>query len=193
MRRITVVAAVLFAAALAGAPNAAAHEKGERLCHRFEHRYYFVERHYGRDAAGVNICTRGVAAGTDQARQPTKEDREIALRRLKPWADRALAKLHRQAILRARDTSPYRPPAGTATLKVVPGAQLQAIAECESGGNPGAIGGGGQFRGKYQFTYATWASVGGSGDPALAPEAEQDRRAAMLLASSGSSPWPVCG
>ena len=71
--------------------------------------------------------------------------------------------------------------------------QLEAIAACESGGNPRAIGGGGAFRGKYQFDRGTWASVGGSGDPAAAPEAEQDRRAAMLLARSGSSPWPVCG
>lgn len=70
---------------------------------------------------------------------------------------------------------------------------LQRIAACESGGNPQAIGGGGTFRGKYQFTYATWAGVGGSGDPAAAPEAEQDRRAAMLLARSGPSQWPVCG
>src|SRR4051794_5260949 len=81
-------------------------------------------------------------------------------------------------------------PAGPA-----PGAssQLQAIAQCESGGDPSAIGGGGQFRGKYQFTYATWAAVGGSGDPAQAPEAEQDRRAAALYSSSGAGQWPVCG
>jgi hypothetical protein len=71
--------------------------------------------------------------------------------------------------------------------------QLQAIASCESGGDPHSIGGGGAFRGKYQFTYGTWASVGGKGDPAAAPEAEQDKRAQMLLSKSGSSPWPVCG
>jgi hypothetical protein len=70
---------------------------------------------------------------------------------------------------------------------------LQAIAACESHGNPRAIGGGGSFRGKYQFDTGTWASVGGKGDPAAAPEAEQDRRAAMLYARSGSSPWPICG
>ena len=70
---------------------------------------------------------------------------------------------------------------------------LQSIAQCESGGNPRAIGGGGAYRGKYQFDYGTWASVGGSGDPAAAPEAEQDRRAAMLYARAGSTPWPVCG
>jgi Ni/Co efflux regulator RcnB len=70
---------------------------------------------------------------------------------------------------------------------------LQAIAACESGGNPSAIGGGGQFRGKYQFDESTWQSVGGTGDPAAAPVAEQDRRAAMLYAREGSTPWPVCG
>ena len=72
-------------------------------------------------------------------------------------------------------------------------AVLRSIAACESGGDPHAVGGGGSFRGKYQFDYGTWARVGGSGDPAAAPEAEQDRRAAMLYARAGSSPWPVCG
>ena len=70
---------------------------------------------------------------------------------------------------------------------------LAAIAGCESGSNPRAIGGGGAFRGKYQFDYGTWASVGGHGDPAAAPEAEQDMRAQMLLERAGTSPWPVCG
>ena len=71
--------------------------------------------------------------------------------------------------------------------------QLEAIAACESGGDPTAIGGGGLYRGKYQFSYETWASVGGSGDPAAAPEAEQDARAATLLARDGAGHWPVCG
>lgn len=70
---------------------------------------------------------------------------------------------------------------------------LSAIAACESGGNPRAIGGGGMYRGKYQFSYATWAAVGGSGDPAAAPEAEQDYRAALLYAQAGPGQWPVCG
>jgi Transglycosylase-like domain len=70
---------------------------------------------------------------------------------------------------------------------------LASIAACESGGNPGAVGGGGAYRGKYQFDQQTWASVGGSGDPASAPEAEQDKRAAMLYSQRGASAWPVCG
>jgi soluble lytic murein transglycosylase-like protein len=70
---------------------------------------------------------------------------------------------------------------------------LDAIAACESGGDPTAISSDGSYRGKYQFDFGTWASVGGSGDPAAAPEAEQDYRAALLYVRSGSSPWPVCG
>jgi Transglycosylase-like domain len=69
---------------------------------------------------------------------------------------------------------------------------LEAIAACESGGNPAANTGNG-FYGKYQFTQSTWASVGGTGNPAAASEAEQDMRAAMLYAQQGSAPWPVCG
>jgi soluble lytic murein transglycosylase-like protein len=72
-------------------------------------------------------------------------------------------------------------------------ATLDAIAACESGGDPTAVSSDGSYRGKYQFDYGTWESMGGSGDPAAAPEAEQDYRAAMLYAASGSSPWPVCG
>jgi TolA-binding protein len=70
---------------------------------------------------------------------------------------------------------------------------LNAIASCESGGDPTAVSSDGTYRGKYQFDYGTWESVGGHGDPAAAPEAEQDYRAALLYARSGSSPWPVCG
>ncbi|MGN6257660.1 MAG: transglycosylase family protein [Solirubrobacterales bacterium] len=70
---------------------------------------------------------------------------------------------------------------------------LEAIASCESGGDPTAVSSDGTYRGLYQFDYGTWESVGGSGDPAAAPAAEQTYRAALLYAQSGSSPWPVCG
>ncbi len=74
-----------------------------------------------------------------------------------------------------------------------PSSDLQAIAQCESGGNPGAVSSTGKYRGKYQFSRETWRGVGGEGDPASASEAEQDRRAADLYEQSGSSPWPSCG
>ena len=69
---------------------------------------------------------------------------------------------------------------------------LHRIGACESHGDPKAIGGGGAYRGRYQFALSTWHSVGGAGDPIDASPAEQDRRAAILLARSGPSQWPVC-
>ena len=82
-------------------------------------------------------------------------------------------------------------------FEVLPGGvsieTLEAIASCESGGDPRIVSSDGSYRGKYQFAVSTWESVGGSGDPAAAPEYEQDYRAALLYAQSGSSPWPICG
>jgi hypothetical protein len=69
---------------------------------------------------------------------------------------------------------------------------LQAIAECESGGNPRAVSPGGQYRGKYQFSQATWEGLGGTGDPAKAPEWKQDRLALRLYRQRGNAPWPNC-
>ena len=71
-------------------------------------------------------------------------------------------------------------------------ATLERIAQCESGGNPSAVSADGTYRGKYQFDRETWRAMGGSGDPADAPEAEQDRIAAALLAQRGTAPWPAC-
>lgn len=86
-------------------------------------------------------------------------------------------------------------PAGAATsgsVAGIPRSTLDAIAACESGGNPAAVNAAGYY-GKYQFDMGTWASVGGSGNPAEASEDEQDYRAALLYQRAGSSPWPVCG
>ena len=69
---------------------------------------------------------------------------------------------------------------------------LERIAQCESSGDPTAVSADGQYHGKYQFSLETWREMGGSGDPAAAPEAEQDKRAAMLMARSGPGAWPVC-
>ena len=73
------------------------------------------------------------------------------------------------------------------------GGGFAALAQCESGGNPGAVSSTGKYRGLYQFSRQTWASVGGTGDPAAASVAEQTKRAQMLLARSGAGQWPECG
>ena len=71
-------------------------------------------------------------------------------------------------------------------------AVLRQIAQCESGGNPRAVSPGGTYRGKYQFSRATWRNLGGTGDPAAAPEWLQDRLALKLYRQSGTAPWPSC-
>jgi peptidoglycan hydrolase-like protein with peptidoglycan-binding domain len=71
-------------------------------------------------------------------------------------------------------------------------AVLERIAQCESGGNPRAVSPGGSYRGKYQFSRATWRALGGTGDPADAPEWLQDRLALKLYRQHGAAPWPNC-
>ncbi|HYP47448.1 MAG TPA: transglycosylase family protein [Thermoleophilaceae bacterium] len=70
---------------------------------------------------------------------------------------------------------------------------LRRIARCESGGNPRAVSPGGRYRGKYQFSRATWRALGGRGDPARASERRQDRMALKLYRLRGTRPWPSCG
>jgi len=81
----------------------------------------------------------------------------------------------------------------TSTRSSAGSGTLAKIAQCESGGDPTAVSSSGQYRGKYQFSRATWRDLGGSGDPAAAPESVQDAMAAKLYARRGASPWPVCG
>ena len=98
------------------------------------------------------------------------------------------ARKHREARQARKEEEKFAQLPGGVTM-----ATLESIAACESGGNSEAISSDGTYRGKYQFDQGTWESVGGHGDPAAAPEAEQDYRAALLYSEAGSSPWPVCG
>ena len=68
-----------------------------------------------------------------------------------------------------------------------------ALARCESGGNPRAVSSTGKYRGLYQFSLATWRSVGGQGDPIDNSSGEQTYRAKLLYNRSGAGQWPHCG
>lgn len=68
-----------------------------------------------------------------------------------------------------------------------------ALARCESGGNPRAVNPSGKYRGLYQFSMATWRSVGGQGDPIDNSAGEQTYRAKLLYQRSGAGQWPSCG
>ena len=107
-------------------------------------------------------------------------DRKPRVRRLQTLPVSVLRARNQRLRKRVARLTPATPP------------HLEAIAACESGGNPSTDTGNG-FYGKYQFTQETWEAVGGTGNPAAASEAEQDRRAAQLYATAGPSQWPVCG
>lgn len=67
--------------------------------------------------------------------------------------------------------------------------------ECESGGDPKAIGGGGAYRGAFQFMKSTWRSSPKSpgGDPIRYTYKTQAVVAVALKKQAGTGPWPVCG
>ncbi|MGI8727478.1 MAG: transglycosylase family protein [Solirubrobacterales bacterium] len=68
-------------------------------------------------------------------------------------------------------------------------------AACESGGNPKAIGGGGKYRGAFQFLKTTWRNVPRSpgGDPIAYGYKTQAVVAVTLKTRSGPHHWPNCG
>ena len=68
-------------------------------------------------------------------------------------------------------------------------------AECESGKDPDAIGGGGRYRGAFQFTKTTWrhAPKSPGGDPIKFGYKTQGVVAIYLKKHEGTSAWPNCG
>jgi len=80
-------------------------------------------------------------------------------------------------------------PAPPAPKAAVAGNDVWArLRACESPTNSGT-----RYRGYYQFSSASWASVGGTGDPAAASLEEQTARAQALAARSDPyHQWPVC-
>lgn len=69
------------------------------------------------------------------------------------------------------------------------GVNWDGLAFCESTNNPKAVDPTGSWYGMFQFDFPTWASVGGSGNPADAPATEQLMRAKLLYQSRGLEPW----
>jgi hypothetical protein len=68
-------------------------------------------------------------------------------------------------------------------------------AECESGKDPKAIGGGGIYRGAFQFLKSTWKASPKSpgGDPIKFNYKTQAVVAVALKNQDGAGHWPVCG
>ena len=63
---------------------------------------------------------------------------------------------------------------------------------CESGGRANAVSRSGKYRGAFQFSLATWHSMGMAGDPIDYPFEVQLETAKRLQARSGWGQWPTC-
>jgi soluble lytic murein transglycosylase-like protein len=162
---------------------------------RYSALYHAVKKRHGSRAPGRNIRKLGIRfdvkadgkAGPWQTRPAKPSEIRTSIRQLRTLLRPARSLLVRRAV------PPGQAPAGVLKPSVTGGAVLRRIAQCESGGNPGAVSPSGQYRGLLQFDYQTWQSVGGTGDPAAASAAEQYSRGAMLYARTGPRSWPVCG
>lgn len=151
---------------------------GDRLQTRYRHWRHKLERY-------------GVWKGRNLIHAAASNDRALTARELR----RSIRRMKRRF---ANWSQSYEGRATVHRFKVrhIPDwgrEHLRSIAWCESRNNPRAIGGGGAYRGLYQFSFSTWRVVGGSGDPAAAPRSEQTWRAWVLLKNHGSGHWPVCG
>lgn len=86
-----------------------------------------------------------------------------------------------------RAPRPTPPPAPSGSVS----ANLDAIAQCESGGNPDAYNPAGYY-GAFQFALPTWQGLGFTGDPRDYTYNEQKYAAIALYNQRGYAPWPHC-
>lgn len=109
-------------------------------------------------------------------------------------ADKVIRKPRKKIVeygTKKRETDPQ---GGSApVVESVADLNWDALAECESGGNPDAVNPAGPYYGLYQFSLPTWQSVGGEGVPTDASAAEQTYYAQKLYQRSSDEQWPVCG
>ncbi len=99
---------------------------------------------------------------------------------------------------RSTTSRPNASPKGSASASEgnsssVQGSDVWArLAKCESGGNTSAISSNGLYYGVFQFSLATWKSVGENGNPTEYSYQHQLEAAQRLQARSGWGQWPHC-
>ena len=103
------------------------------------------------------------ASSTRRRRGPCSSERPRRARQLRTGID-----VPRERVARPSAGQGSSASRTSASPRGVSQSTLDAIAACESGGDPTAVDSSGTYYGKYQFDTGTWASVGGSGNPAAA-------------------------
>jgi hypothetical protein len=182
---LTCALAITFVPVVAVAnPDVGAEDNGLSIQEEvYLERYAAAQAEFGSAAVGANIVDDGMGQwGPYQVPDDVVADKA---ERLGLW-------LNPPAPPPTEVATEATTEASTSASTYTPSGTLEAIAACESGGDPTVYDPSGTYWGKYQFDQATWSSVSDAPYGA-ASEAEQDAAAAALYAQSGSSPWPVCG
>lgn len=160
-------------------------------------RRHLLRNHAGSSQVALERLETLEAQASDEVRESidTAERLRIEIDRL----EIQVAELEPR-IAEARDLEPLADAWDRAAIAIeegrygiAPSDKWEKLRFCESTHNYQATSPTGKYRGAYQFDFATWQTVGGTGDPAAAPAAEQDARARELYARRGHSPWPECG
>lgn len=138
---------------------------------RYTHAYYLAKNHHHADV-GRNIRRDGLRDGVTAARRHYRK----SIATLKAMMHPVVA---------------HSSGGGSSSGGGGAGGDLASIRACESGGNYGTSTGNG-FSGAYQFTQSTWEAAGGTGTPASASPAEQDRVAQHWIDSGHRDAWPNC-
>jgi hypothetical protein len=141
----------------------------------YSHAYYLARNHHDVDV-GRNIRRDGLRDGVTAARRHYR---------------RSIAVLKQMMHPAPRTVATAAPASSGASSGGGGGGDLASIRACESGGNYGTNTGNG-YGGAYQFDQSTWTAAGGSGSPASASPAEQDRVAAGWIAAGHRDAWPNC-
>ena len=190
-RILTTATAALATGAVIAAPAAAA-EPTAKLEREYQKVYEQVQDELGKRAPGRNIVDdgdRGKGAVTAKDVRTSIDRLEAMIAAPEATAtpvgetDGATGSTGGESTTTSTDASAQG--GGGA------GGDLASIRSCESGGDYSANTGNGYY-GAYQFDQATWSAAGGSGNPAEASPAEQDRVAANHIANGNRSAWPNC-
>ena len=135
-----------------------------------------------RRAAAERAAAEAAAAARQAAAEQRAAERRAA--RQAAAAERARERASRDATARAAAPAPV--PAQAAADDI-----WAKLRNCEAGGRYDRNSGNGYY-GAYQFSPATWRSLGYSGLPHEAPPEVQDEAARKLQARSGWGQWPAC-
>jgi membrane protein involved in colicin uptake len=129
----------------------------------------------------------------EAARQVAEAERVIAEQVAAAEAEKARERAAAaKAAAAAKRAAQERARASRSAPANVGGDVWGALARCESGGNPRAVGGGGRYFGAFQFDLSSWRGAGMSGNPIDYSYGDQLAAAKRWQAKAGWGAWPHC-